>query len=156
METEKREYTLRECMAYNEERRELASGWIKGNHGRDYDTPRLELVDDPNPCNVLHDAIRQFYSMGTTYYRIDEAVKQMRREVAECRRELCRTEPTVEALPTFLQELLERQSPEDWADALGDVLEALILSVERGDGALLQDALHTVLTLQRFFQSMKI
>ncbi|MDH6312483.1 hypothetical protein M2137_001254 [Parabacteroides sp. PFB2-10] len=164
METEKREYTFEDLQKFNIEKRVSASEWIKGNYGRDCDTPELNLLDDPNPYNVLYDIIEQFYKVARSHYSQAVRVEGMQRELQILRTELGRlhtAQPKEEerketsTLPQPLQELFQQYYAEEWAQGMEETLDALINTSDTYDGGELKTPMQMIRYLQKFFLAMQ-
>ncbi|MDH6343338.1 hypothetical protein M2480_001327 [Parabacteroides sp. PFB2-12] len=165
METEKKEYTFEDLQKFNIEKRVSASEWIKGNYGRDCDTPELNLLNDPNPYNVLHDVIEQFYKVARSHYSQAVRVEGMQKELQILRTELGRLHTVqpkeerkeIRTLPQPLQELFTQCSAEEWAEIMGHVLDLLILSLswDEIDEESVKGQLYYIRVLQKFFLAMQ-
>lgn len=57
----KKNYTIRECRAFNQECHGITTAFIRGNYSSYAEIKELILPNDSHPCNILYSLIDQFY-----------------------------------------------------------------------------------------------
>lgn len=180
---EQKNYTLKECRAFNQKRLESTAAFIRGNFANG-ECKELILPDEAHPWVILHSVIEQFYKreyamaqsidmarcemnrardmiehnkgMEDTYWKMQAEIGKLTKE-----NERLKAEDEQPALPTneveqpeALQELLQEASPTEWIGNMGEILDSIITAIDYSGSDGLTDSLRNARSLQRFFMDL--
>lgn len=146
---EEHNYTLKDCIEFNERKFKSTLNVIQGNYVNK-ECKQLALPDSFNPCNALHYVIHEFYSreleraaeidtarcamrelkeikdrnkqLNTNYWNMQKKEGELKDENSRLKSEL----ESKSELPAFIKELLTHCNPQEWIIVLNGVIDNLI------------------------------
>lgn len=175
---EQKNYTLKECRAFNQKQLEITTAFARGNFAN-AECKELVLPDEVQPWNILHSVIAQFYKReyemaqaidmsrcemnrakkmiedakerNDLYWRMQKEIGDLKQENKRLQEELSQSEENLQEQPKALQELLLEASLTEWVDGMGEVLDSLIMAIDCTGSDGLTGSLRYTRSLQQFF-----
>ena len=144
---EQKNYTLKECRAFNQKQLESTTAFIKGNFANG-ECKELTIPDEAHPWNILHAVIDQYYK------RESEIAQVIDNSNCTAIDEAALSGINQEQSKAF-QELMKWYSPAGWAAQMGNVLDRLIFAIYHADSDKVADSLSHIRILQKFFMGLE-
>lgn len=179
---EQKNYTLKECRAFNQKRLESTTAFIRGNFANG-ECKELALPVEAHPWIILHAVIDQYYKreyamaqsidmarcemnqakgmiehskgLDDAYWKMQEEIGKLTKENEQLRVEATNRQKNIVEQPKALKELLQEASPIEWVDNMGEILDGLIMTLDYSGCDRPISELSKARSLQQFFMELE-
>lgn len=179
---EQKNYTLKECRAFNQKRLESTTAFIRGNFANG-ECKELVLPDEAHPWIILHAVIDQYYKreydmaqsidmarcemsrakdmiehnkgLEDAYWKMQKEIGKLTKENERLMVEATNRQKDIVEQPKALKDLLQEASPIEWVGSMGEILDGLIITLDYSGCDGLISELSKARSLQRFFMELE-
>ena len=175
---EQKNYTPKECRAFNQKSLELTNKFAKGNF-KNAECKELILPDDVHPWNILYSVIDQFYKReyeraqlidiahcelmeakeliadvrehNELYRNMQKEISILKQENEKLTEDISQMEKRVQEQPKALQELIDYCGIDELIDNTGEILDWLIRFYDHSSSKGLANPMFYTRQIQKFF-----
>lgn len=180
---EQKNYTLKECKAYNQKQHDYIQQFIRGNYDPKAEFKPIVIPEDTHPWKILQSVIKQFYDreceiastisdarcemeralnmikhnegMQDTYWKMQKEIGDLKRENERLKESLSQIEKSPQKQPEALTGLIDYYSIDELIDGTGEILDSLIMAFDYSGSDGLKEPMKYTRALQRFFRELE-